>query len=184
MNFTFGPSPSLCPLLCYLTTTLITKQHNPVTLKTPKPGRTPPAAGARLEARVVEAKVDRGLGPMATVVVRQGTLRSGDWLVAGTEYGRVRALLSASGAQLQQVTPGHHAQVSGLRGVPLAGDELAVVATEERARAISEGRRARAADFRRAQLAAALHEQQQQTIARLQVCCPLRDVTLILQYFL
>ena len=80
------------------------------------------------EGTVVEAKVDKGQGPVATVIVQRGTLSVGDVVVIGREWGRVRALRNAQGKMLQRAGPGAPAEISGLKGVPMAGDELAVVA--------------------------------------------------------
>ncbi|KAI8464823.1 MAG: hypothetical protein J3K34DRAFT_388271 [Monoraphidium minutum] len=112
--------------------------------------RACPAAGV-----VVEAQVDKGLGPVATVIIHRGELRVGDAVVVGTSSGKVRALRTSRGAPLQSAGPGHHAVVAGLRSLPSAGDELAAVASEARAHAIGAARAARAADYRRAQLARA-----------------------------
>ena len=79
------------------------------------------------EGLVVEAKVDRTQGPAATVVVKRGTLRAGQYVVIGTEHGRVRALRDAAGKPLKHAGPGQPAEIIGLRGVPHAGDELMVV---------------------------------------------------------
>lgn len=106
----------------------------------------------RSEALVVEARLDTGLGPLATVIVKRGRLNIGDPIVVGTEHGKVRSLRSSAGQGLASAGPGQHAVVVGLRSLPLAGDELAVVASDERARKISAARSARAEDFRRAQL--------------------------------
>ena len=79
------------------------------------------------EGVVVEARMDKGQGPVATIIVNRGTLLPGQPVVVGTEWGRIRALRSASGAPLEAVLPGKPAEVTGLRGVPLAGDELTVM---------------------------------------------------------
>ncbi|KAK9813903.1 hypothetical protein WJX73_004185 [Symbiochloris irregularis] len=96
------------------------------------------------EGTVVEARVDKGQGPVATVVVQRGTLTVGDVIVAGQEWGRVRALRDARGESLDSAGPGTPAEISGLKGAPMAGDELVVVPSEERARRVSEKRSERA----------------------------------------
>lgn len=119
------------------------------------------------EAHVVEARLDPGLGPVATVVVHQGTLRVGDPVVVGTEYGRVRSLRKSNSSVVEEVLPGEHALVAGLRGLPLAGDRLQVVASEERARTLSRARALRGEEFRRSQTAAALYAIRQKDLETL-----------------
>ena len=92
------------------------------------------------EGVVIESKVERGRGPVATILVQRGTLRCGDILVAGGEWGRVRSLLDASGEGIKEATPAMPVEVLGLNDTPLAGDEVAVVENETRAREISEFR--------------------------------------------
>jgi translation initiation factor IF-2 len=94
---------------------------------------------------VIEAQLDKGRGPVATVVIQTGTLRVGDTIVAGTSMGRVKALESAGGKRAQKVGPGSAALVLGLSEVPEAGDILRVVADEKAARTIVEAKRAEAA---------------------------------------
>ena len=79
------------------------------------------------EATVIEAKLDKGKGPLATVLVNRGTLRRGDVFVVGTESGRVRALLDDKGKQVKEAGPSTPVEVLGLGGVPRAGDQLTVV---------------------------------------------------------
>ncbi|KAF6248325.1 P-loop containing nucleoside triphosphate hydrolase protein [Scenedesmus sp. NREL 46B-D3] len=97
---------------------------------------------------VVEAQVAKGLGPIATVILRSGTLRLGDPIVVGTEHGRVRAIKDGRGASIAAALPGQAVVVSGLRAMPAAGDELLVVASEARAAQMAAARSARAEDFR------------------------------------
>ena len=92
------------------------------------------------EGTVIEAHLDRGRGPIATVLVREGTLRRGDALVVGKTYGRVRELLDERGETLGEAVPATPAQVVGLSGVPEAGDELVVVSNEREAKQIVESR--------------------------------------------
>jgi len=92
------------------------------------------------EGTVIEAKLDRGRGPVATVLVQRGTLHPGDIVVAGTEWGRVRALVSDIGETVQSAGPSVPVEVLGFNGTPEAGDRLAVVDTEARAREVTEYR--------------------------------------------
>ena len=98
------------------------------------------------EGTVVEAKVERGRGSVATVLVQRGTLRVGDIFVSGAESGRVRALLNDRGKQLEQALPGQPVEVLGLNGTPMAGDLFSVVESESRAREIAEYRKRRMRD--------------------------------------
>jgi translation initiation factor IF-2 len=93
------------------------------------------AAGA-----VIEAKLERGRGVVATLLVQRGTLRVGDILVAGGEWGRVRALLNDRGDTMSDAGPSTPAEILGLQGAPLAGDTFAAVETEAKARQVSEYR--------------------------------------------
>jgi translation initiation factor IF-2 len=86
---------------------------------------------------VVEAKIDSGRGPVATVLVRQGTLRSGDPVVCGIHYGKIRAMLNDSGEPVESAGPSIPVEVLGLSGVPMAGDDLIVLEDEKSARQIS-----------------------------------------------
>jgi translation initiation factor IF-2 len=92
------------------------------------------------EGTVIEARLDRGRGPVATVLVQRGTLNVGDLIVAGSQWGRVRALLDDTGATQQQAGPSMPVEVLGFSGSPEAGDRVAVVETEARAREITEYR--------------------------------------------
>ncbi len=89
------------------------------------------------EGSVVEAKLDRGRGPVATVLVQRGTLRQGDIIVAGSEWGRVRALINDKGANVSEAGPSLPVEVLGFNGAPEAGDRVAVVENEARAREIT-----------------------------------------------
>jgi translation initiation factor IF-2 len=89
------------------------------------------------EGTVVEAKLDKGRGPLATVLVKRGTLRSGDIFVVGTEWGKVRALVNDKGQTVKEAGPSVPVEVLGLSGVPQAGDMLSVVETEARAREVA-----------------------------------------------
>src|SRR4051794_3621943 len=92
------------------------------------------------EGTVIEAKLDRGRGPVATVLVQRGTLRVGDITVAGAEMGRVRALISDQGETVQEAGPSVPVEVLGFNGPPEAGDRLAVVENEARARQVTSYR--------------------------------------------
>ena len=96
------------------------------------------------EATVIEAKLDKGKGPLATVLITRGTLKRGDVFVVGTESGRVRAMIDDKGRQVKEAGPSVPVEVLGLGGVPMAGDTLAVVENEQRAREVSEYRQEQA----------------------------------------
>jgi translation initiation factor IF-2 len=96
------------------------------------------------EATVIEAQLDKGRGPVATVLVNRGTLRRGDVFVVGTESGRVRALIDDKGQQVKEAGPATPVEVLGLGGVPQAGDQLTVVENEARAREVAEYRQQQA----------------------------------------
>ncbi len=98
------------------------------------------------EGSVIEAKVERGRGSVATVLVQRGTLKVGDIFVVGAEYGKVRALLNDRGANLKEALPGQPVEVLGLNGTPMAGDQFVVVQTEPRAREIADYRSRQARD--------------------------------------
>src|SRR5664279_3955282 len=92
------------------------------------------------EGTVIEAKLDRGRGPVATVLIQRGTLRVGDLVVAGAEWGRVRALVSDTGDPIDSAGPSLPVEVLGFSGTPDAGDRLAVVENEARAREVTDYR--------------------------------------------
>ncbi|MDI1266411.1 MAG: translation initiation factor IF-2 [bacterium] len=92
------------------------------------------------EGTVIEAKLDRGRGPVATVLVQRGTLKVGDIIVAGAEMGRVRALISDQGDNIAEAGPSVPVEVLGFNGPPEAGDRLAVVENEARARQVTSYR--------------------------------------------
>lgn len=89
---------------------------------------------------VLEARLDRGRGPVATVLVNRGTLHVGDIVLAGTAHGRVRALTGARGKRLTDVLPSSAAEIQGLDSVPNAGDEFRVFSDERQARELAESR--------------------------------------------
>jgi len=92
------------------------------------------------EGTVIEARLDRGRGPVATVLVQRGTLKPGDIVVAGSEWGRVRALMSDTGHSVVAAGPSMPVEVLGFSGTPEASDRLAVVDSESRAREIADYR--------------------------------------------
>lgn len=92
------------------------------------------------EGMVIEAKLDKGRGPVATVLVQRGTLNAGDILIAGAEWGRVRALIDDRGNQVKSAGPSMPVEVLGFQATPEAGDRFAVVENEARAREITEYR--------------------------------------------
>ena len=98
------------------------------------------------EGVVIEAKVERGRGSVATLLITRGTLNVGDILVVGSETGRVRALLDDKGKQIKSAPPSFPVEVLGLNGTPLAGDQATVVETDSRAREIAEYRRSKTKD--------------------------------------
>ena len=102
------------------------------------------------EATVIEAQLDKGRGPVATVLVNRGTLRRGDTFVVGTQSGRVRALVDDKGKQVKEAGPSVPVEVLGLGGVPNAGDQLTVVENEQRAREVAEYRQEKATEKRTA----------------------------------
>jgi translation initiation factor IF-2 len=109
-------------------------------LKSPVDG---PARGT-----IVESSLDKGRGPVATVLVQSGTLRRGDIIVSGGEYGRVRAMFDEAGAQVDEAGPSIPVQVLGLSGTPYAGDDVMAVADERRAREVADLRSARSRQSR------------------------------------
>ena len=100
------------------------------------------------EAVVVEAKLDKGRGPVATVLVQRGTLKRGDVFVVGEQSGKVRALINDKGKQVNEAGPSIPVEVLGLTGVPSAGDKLTVVENEQRAREVADYRRQKALEKR------------------------------------
>ncbi len=89
---------------------------------------------------VVEAKIDPGRGAVATILVREGTLRTGDPIVCGMHYGRIRAMLEDRGSQIESAGPSIPVEIVGLSGVPMAGDEFLALKDEKNAKQVSEHR--------------------------------------------
>ncbi|HHN73534.1 MAG TPA: translation initiation factor IF-2, partial [Thermopetrobacter sp.] len=118
------------------------------------------------EGIIVEARLDRGRGPVATVLVQRGTLKVGDIVVAGTAWGRVRALLDDTGRNVKDAGPSTPVEVLGFHSVPEAGDVLVVVETEARAREVAEyrarkKREAKGAAMRKASLEQLMNQMKQ-----------------------
>ena len=107
----------------------------------------------RASGAVIESSLDKGRGPVATVLVRQGTLKKGDFVVCGVEYGRVRALFDENGKQIDEAGPSIPVQLLGLSGVPEAGDDFVVVADERLAKDVALQREAKRRDTRLVQAA-------------------------------
>jgi translation initiation factor IF-2 len=97
----------------------------------------------RASGVVIESSLDKGRGPVATVLVQQGLLKRGDYVVCGVEYGRVRALFDETGKQVESAGPSIPVQMLGLSGVPEAGDEFVVAADEKLARNVVSEREAK-----------------------------------------
>ncbi|MBT8049168.1 MAG: translation initiation factor IF-2, partial [Gammaproteobacteria bacterium] len=104
---------------------------------------------------VVESSLDRGRGPIATLLIQTGTLRRGDMVLAGQEFGRVRAMFDESGEAIEEAGPSMPAVVQGLSGVPQAGDEMLAVANERKAREAASQRQDRQREGRLARQQAA-----------------------------
>ena len=102
----------------------------------------------RASGVVVESALDKGRGPVATVLVQQGTLKKGDYLVCGVQYGRVRAMFDEAGAQVQEAGPSIPVVVLGLSGVPDAGDDFTVVEDERLAKDVAQQRDAKRRESR------------------------------------
>ncbi|ATF14131.1 translation initiation factor IF-2 [Brevibacillus sp. HB1.2] len=94
----------------------------------------------RARGTVVEAELDKGRGPVATILVQQGTLRVGDPIVVGSAFGRVRAMVNDKGRRLKEAGPSTPVEITGLNDVPQAGDQFRVFEDEKKARAIGEAR--------------------------------------------
>ncbi|MCU1748526.1 translation initiation factor IF-2 [Pseudomonas sp. 6D_7.1_Bac1] len=110
---------------------------------------TPSAPGRGV---VVESRLDKGRGPVATVLVQDGTLRQGDMVLVGSNYGRVRAMLDENGKPIKEAGPSIPVEILGLDGTPDAGDEMSVVADEKKAREVALFRQGK---FREVKLARA-----------------------------
>lgn len=93
------------------------------------------------QAYVVEARLDRGRGPLATAIVKSGTLVCGQYIVVGAEWGRIRAIRDMMAKVTDSARPAMPVEIEGLKGLPMAGDDVVVVDSEERARMLSNGRK-------------------------------------------
>lgn len=93
------------------------------------------------QAYVVEARLDRGRGPLTTAIVKAGTLVCGQIVVVGSQWGKIRAIRDISGKSMDKAKPAMPVEIEGLKGLPMAGDDIVVVESEERARMLSEGRK-------------------------------------------
>ncbi len=91
----------------------------------------------RAQGTVIESRLDKGRGPVATILIQQGTLNKGDILLAGNEFGRIRVMVSDDGSQITEAYPSMPVEIVGLSGVPNAGDEAIVVESEKKAREIA-----------------------------------------------
>jgi translation initiation factor IF-2 len=106
------------------------------------------ARDGRASGVVIESSLDKGRGPVATVLVQHGTLKRGDYLVCGIQYGRVRALFDETGSQVQEAGPSIPVVVLGLSGVPDAGDDFSVVEDERLAKDVAQQRDAKRRESR------------------------------------
>ncbi|MEJ2142626.1 MAG: translation initiation factor IF-2 [Gammaproteobacteria bacterium] len=104
---------------------------------------------------IIESRLDKGRGPVATMLVQKGTLKKGDILLAGLEYGRVRAMLNENGQMLDEAGPSIPVEVLGLSGTPNAGDEATVVPNERKAREVALFRQGKYRDVKLARQQAA-----------------------------
>src|SRR6056300_1531151 len=126
---------------------------------------------------IVESSLDKGRGPVATVLIQSGTLKQGDPIVSGTEYGRVRAMFDENGQQVKKAGPSIPVQVLGLSGAPHAGDDLVAVSDEKKAREVGELRRERQREGKLAEQKAAKLDQMFSKMAE----CEIAYVNLIVK---
>ncbi|HEY0204999.1 MAG TPA: translation initiation factor IF-2 [Acetobacteraceae bacterium] len=131
------------------------------------------------EGSVIESRLDRGRGPVATMLVQKGTLNQGDIVVAGAEWGRVRAMLDDKGKQIKVAGPAYPVEILGLSSVPTAGEPFVVVENEARAREISEFRQRKLKD-RSAAGATAARGTLEEMLARA-VAGDLKEVAIVLK---
>jgi len=102
--------------------------------------------------RVIESKLDKGKGPVATVIIQEGTLREGDAFVSGLTYGRVRAMFDSYGNRVKEATPSTPVEIIGFEELPSAGDDFIVMEDEEKARKVAEYRQRKAREAETAQI--------------------------------
>ncbi|MDQ0299174.1 translation initiation factor IF-2 [Salibacterium salarium] len=105
----------------------------------------------RARGTVVEAELDKGRGPVATLLVQEGTMKVGDPIVVGNTYGKIRAMVSDTGKRVKSAGPSTPVEITGLNGVPLAGDQFVQFTDEKKARQFGEARAVRARDEERSQ---------------------------------
>ncbi|MCC7632891.1 translation initiation factor IF-2 [Stenotrophomonas rhizophila] len=120
----------------------------------------------RASGVVIESSLDKGRGPIATVLVQQGALKKGDYLVCGIQYGRVRALFDETGKQPEQAGPSIPVQVLGLSGVPDAGDDFVVVEDERLAKEVAQQREIKRRESRLVQSAGSRMEDIMATLGK------------------
>jgi len=123
-------------------------------------------ADGRASGVVIESSLDKGRGPIATVLVQQGSLKKGDYLVCGIQYGRVRALFDETGKQPDQAGPSIPVQVLGLSGVPDAGDDFVVVEDERLAKDVAQQRETKRRESRLVQSAGSRMEDIMATLGK------------------
>ena len=123
-------------------------------------------ADGRASGVVIESSLDKGRGPVATVLVQQGSLKKGDYLVCGIQYGRVRALFDETGKQPDQAGPSIPVQVLGLSGVPEAGDDFVVVEDERLAKDVAQQRETKRRESRLVQSAGSRMEDIMATLGK------------------
>jgi translation initiation factor IF-2 len=131
------------------------------------------------EGAIIESRLDRGRGPVATVLVQRGTLHQGDIVVAGAQWGRVRAMLNDKGQPVTTALPASPVEILGLSGAPTAGEPFVVVENEQRAREITEYRQQK---LRERQVAAqtALRGTMEEMLARIQAGAQ-KEVTVLIK---
>jgi translation initiation factor IF-2 len=98
----------------------------------------------KVRGTVIEARLDKNRGPIATILIRNGTLNQGDFFVCGESYGRLRAMLNDMGQKIKSATPSMPVEIYGISDVPMAGDDFIAVSDEKKAKLISEHRKTRA----------------------------------------
>ena len=119
------------------------------------------------EGAIIESRLDRGRGPVATVLVQKGTLNQGDIVVAGAQWGRVRAMLNDKGQNVKEAPPSLPVEILGLSGAPTAGEPFVVVENEQRAREITEYRQQKLRE-RQVATQTALRGTMEEMLARIQ----------------
>nr|XP_028960567.1 uncharacterized protein LOC103454645 [Malus domestica] len=118
------------------------------------------------QAYVVEARLDKGKGPAVTAIVKAGTLESGQYVVVGSEWGRIRAIRDMAGKLAEKARPAMPVEIEGLKGLPRAGDDIIVVESEERARMLSAGRKKKFERDRLRKIKAEMDERNEEEILK------------------